>query len=61
MTDDSIAKGILKFVRQLDGGDDDRVRSAAIARRWLDQSGAPTPDGERLIRSFEDLRRTVTR
>lgn len=58
MIEDPIARGILKFVRQLDGAaDEDRLVEAAIARRWLDTSGAPTADGVRLIRSFEDLQR----
>lgn len=58
MTDDAIAHDILKFVRQLDGGDSpESVLRAAIARRWLDTRGSPTPDGRRLIRSLDDLHR----
>ena len=58
MTDDAIAKNILKFVRQLDGADsDERVLASAIERRWLDRTGLPTPDGRRLIQSFDDLQR----
>lgn len=56
MTEDGIAKHILQFVRKLDGGDSEEgVRQAAIARRWLDVKGAPTPEGRQLIRSFKDL------
>ncbi len=58
MTDDAIAKNILKFVRQLDGDDtEERVLQAAIAHRWLDHHGLPTPDGRRLIDSFDTLQR----
>ena len=57
MTDDVIAKSILKFVRQLDGAEtDDRVLEAAISRRWLDRQGMPTPDGRRLVDEFDTLR-----
>ena len=57
MTDDVIAKSILKFVRQLDGAEtDDRVLEAAIARRWLDRQGMPTPDGRRLVDEIDTLR-----
>lgn len=56
MTEDGIAKNILQFVRKLDGGDNDEgVLKAAIARKWLDAKGAPTPAGRQLIRSFDDL------
>lgn len=56
MTDDLIAKNILKFVRQLDGADtDERVLEAAIAHRWLDRQGVPTTDGRKLIDSFDTL------
>lgn len=56
MTEDGIARHILQFVRQLDGGDNEEtVRKAAIARNWLDQKGAPTLKGRQLIRSFQDL------
>lgn len=58
MTEDGIAKNILQFVRKLDGGDsEERVLKAAIARKWLDAKGAPTPEGRQLIRSFDDLGR----
>jgi hypothetical protein len=58
VTEDSIARSILKFVRQLDGCDsEERVLAAAIERRWLDKRGSPTPDGRRLIDSFETLNR----
>ncbi len=58
MTDDAIAKNILKFVRQLDGVDaDDLALQAAIAHRWLDQKGEPTPDGRKLIDEFDTLNR----
>ena len=56
VTEDGIARNILRFVRKLDGGEsDDTVLKAAIARRWLDAKGAPTPEGRQLIRSFDDL------
>lgn len=56
MTDDLIARNILKFVRQLDGVDNDElVLKAAVAHRWLDKKGLPTPDGRRLIDSFATL------
>ena len=58
VTDDAIAKNILRFVRQLDGVEnDERVLEAAIAHRWLDRKGNPTPDGRRLIDSFDMLQR----
>lgn len=58
VTDDTIARSILKFVRQLEGCDtDESVLAAAIEKRWLDKRGAPTPDGRRLIDSFETLNR----
>lgn len=53
MTDDAIAKTILKFVRQLDGGDtEESVLEAAIARHWLTLEGYPTPAGLKLIDEF---------
>lgn len=58
VTDDTIARNIKKFVRQLDGADtDEGVLEAAIARRWLDREGVPTDDGRRLIDEFDRLRR----
>lgn len=58
VTDDAIAKNILKFVRQLDGVDtEEGVLEAAIAHRWLDEQGMPTPDGRRLIDSFDVLQK----
>jgi hypothetical protein len=58
VSEDAIAKHILKFVRQLDGGDDDDVIfRTAINRRWLDNSGRPTPHGRDLIQSFHELER----
>jgi hypothetical protein len=58
MTDDVVAKNILKFVRQLDGAESDElVLQAAIERRWLDRRGLPTADGRELIKSFDDLQR----
>ena len=58
MTDDVIARNILKFVRQLDGVENnDRLLEAAIAHRWLDRRGAPTPAGRKLIDSFDTLQR----
>lgn len=56
MTDDPIARNILKFVRQLDGAEtDEGVLKAAIRRRWLDSCGAPTADGRRLVDEFVTL------
>lgn len=53
MTDDVIARTILKFVRQLDGGEtEERVLEAAIARHWLSREGYPTPAGIRLMDEF---------
>lgn len=58
MTDDTIAKNILKFVRQLDGADtDEGVLKAAIQRRWLDKRGLPTADGRRLMSEFDTLQK----
>lgn len=58
MTDEAIRKDILKFVRQLDGVEaDDLALKAAIAHRWLDKKGSPTPDGRKLIDSFGTLQR----
>lgn len=53
MTDDAIARTILKFVRQLDGGDtEEHVLEAAIARHWLNPEGYPTPAGLKLMDEF---------
>lgn len=58
VTDDAIAKNIMKFVRQLDGADSDElVLKSAIERRWLDRRGLPTPSGRRLIDEFDTLQR----
>lgn len=58
MTDDVIAKSILKFVRQLDGAEtEELVLKSAIERRWLDRRGRPTSDGRRLIDEFDTLQR----
>jgi hypothetical protein len=58
VTDDVIAKNIMKFVRQLDGADtDELVLKSAIERRWLDRCGLPTADGRDLIKSFDDLQK----
>lgn len=58
MTDDVIARSILKFVRQLDGLDsDERLLEAAIAHRWLDKRGVPTPAGRKLIDEFDTLQK----
>jgi hypothetical protein len=58
VTDDHIARNILKFVRQLDGAEtDEGVLKAAIRRRWLDRHGAPTPDGRKLVDEFDTLHR----
>ena len=54
MTEDAIIRKILKFVRQVDGGDtDERVRQSAMERRWIDAKGVPTRDGERLAHSID--------
>ncbi len=56
MTDDSITRNILKFVRQLDGAEtEEGVLEAAISRRWLDRKGLPTPAGRRLVDEFDTL------
>lgn len=61
MTDDAIAKKILRFVKQLDGGEtDDVVLKAAIAHKWMDRHGRPTPDGRDLVSSFDDLSRITS-
>ncbi len=61
MTDDVIARTILKFVRQLDGGEtEDRVLESAIARHWLNREGYPTPAGLKLIDEFVTMEQ-VTR
>ncbi len=58
MTDDLIAKNIMKFVRQLDGSESEElVLKSAIERRWLDRRGHPTADGRALIRSFDELQK----
>lgn len=58
MSDDAITKNILKFVRQLDGDDDDEaVLRMAIGHHWLDQHGRPTADGRNLIESMDTLQR----
>lgn len=61
MTDETIAKTILKFVRQLDGGDtEERVLEAAVARHWLTLEGYPTPAGIKLMDEFVTMEK-VTR
>ena len=61
MTDDAIAKTILKFVRQLDGGEtEESVLEAAIARHWLNHEGYPTPAGLKLMDEFVTMEK-VTR
>lgn len=61
MTNDTIARTILKFVRQLDGGDtEERVLEAAIARHWLNREGFPTPAGIKLIDEFVTMEK-ITR
>jgi hypothetical protein len=58
MTDDAIAKKILRFVRQLDGGEsEDVILNSAIAHNWIDRQGRPTPDGRDLVSAFDDLSR----
>ncbi|HOP20219.1 MAG TPA: hypothetical protein PLV61_03505 [Parvularculaceae bacterium] len=58
MSDDAIVRNILKFVRQIDGGEtDESVLKSAIARRWIDTRGFPTADGRKLVSSFDDLNR----
>jgi hypothetical protein len=53
VTDEAITRTILKFVRQLDGGEtEDLVLEAAIARHWLNREGYPTPAGLKLIDEF---------
>lgn len=54
----AVARRIIRFLKQIEGSEtEEQLLSAAIARRWLDQDGAPTPDGERLVAAFEDLER----
>jgi len=61
VTNDTIARTILKFVRQLDGGDtEERVLEAAIARHWLNREGFPTPAGIKLIDEFVTMEK-ITR
>ncbi len=61
MTDETIAKTILKFVRQLDGGEtEEHVLEAAIARHWLTLEGYPTPAGLKLMDEFVTMEK-VTR
>jgi hypothetical protein len=61
VTDETIAKTILKFVRQLDGGDtEERVLEAAVARHWLTLEGYPTPAGIKLMDEFVTMEK-VTR
>ncbi|NWG72577.1 MAG: hypothetical protein HXY23_13385 [Parvularculaceae bacterium] len=61
MTDDAITKvKILKFVRLLDGGENEAtVIEQAINRNWLDQLGSPTRDGRQLVSSFDKMHRSV--
>jgi hypothetical protein len=61
VTNDAIARTILKFVRQLDGGETEAsVLEAAIARHWLNREGYPTPDGLKLIDEFVTMEK-ITR
>lgn len=61
MTDEAITKTILKFVRQLDGGETEEcVLESAIARHWLSREGYPTPSGLKLIDEFVTMEQ-VTR
>jgi hypothetical protein len=61
VTDDAIARTILKFVRQLDGGEtEERVLEAAIARHWLNREGYPTPEGIKLMDEFVTMEK-ITR
>ena len=58
MTDDAIAVRILKFMRQMNNDDNEEaLREAAIARKWLDKGGAPTSRGRSLVVGFDDLER----
>ena len=52
------AARIIRFLRQMHAGDDEAaLRRKAIEQCWLDETGAPTKDGERLVRAFDDLER----
>lgn len=56
MTYDVVTKGILKYVKLLDGAStEDGVIQAAIRRNWLDHLGEPTHDGRQMMRSFDRL------
>ncbi|MEM6414805.1 MAG: hypothetical protein AAF720_09135 [Pseudomonadota bacterium] len=58
-TKDAAVRGrIMRFMRQMhsETGEDALVQ-AAIDRSWLDTSGRPTPEGQRLVRAFNDLER----
>ncbi len=51
-----VERQILRFLRQMNAGDDDgALRDLAIARHWLGDDGAPTPEGRRLAQGFTDL------
>ena len=61
MTDDAVAKRILKFLRQMNAEEDeDALLRDAVARAWLSADGRPTPSGRDMIKSFDDMER-VTR
>ncbi len=58
MTDEAIAHGILKFMRQMHADQpDEELIEAAVARRWLAENGAPTQEGRALIQSFAEIER----
>lgn len=60
MTDDAVARRILKFLRQMNAeDDDDSLREDAVSRDWLTPAGAPTPSGRALARSFDDMERAA--
>lgn len=60
MTDDAVARQILKFLRQMNSEDDDlTLVESAIHKAWLLEDGQPTQEGRQLIRSFEDIERVT--
>lgn len=57
MSDSKVTQDIMKFVWQVEGErSTEDLRRVAIAKDWLDDDGAPTLGGRRLVESFELLR-----
>lgn len=56
MTDEAVAKRILKFLRQMNSDEDDAaILQHAVSRDWLSADGRPTKAGRSLVKSFDDL------